>query len=93
MEEMTFRHTGFSTPSLEDTVRFWSEVMGFHPMPTVERKGDWIWQFTALIARSTSSRIFHATEQFLNSTSFASPPAHPGSPGLPTIALVMCVSR
>jgi catechol 2,3-dioxygenase-like lactoylglutathione lyase family enzyme len=48
MEKIVFDHTGFITPSLEDSVRFWSEVMGFDPMPSVERKGDWVAPFTGV---------------------------------------------
>lgn len=39
---ITFDHTGFITPDLEGSLRFWSETMGFDPKPVVERKGDWV---------------------------------------------------
>lgn len=48
MEKIAFDHTGFITPSLEGSVRFWSEVMGFDPMPSVERKGSWVAPFTGV---------------------------------------------
>jgi catechol 2,3-dioxygenase-like lactoylglutathione lyase family enzyme len=48
MEKVDFDHTGFITPSLEGSVRFWSEVMGFDPKPSVERKGDWVAPFTGV---------------------------------------------
>jgi catechol 2,3-dioxygenase-like lactoylglutathione lyase family enzyme len=48
MEKVVFDHTGFITPSLEGSVRFWSEVMGFDPRPSVERKGDWVAPFTGV---------------------------------------------
>jgi len=48
MEKVVFDHTGFITPSLEGSVRFWSEVMGFDPKPGVERKGDWVAPFTGV---------------------------------------------
>jgi catechol 2,3-dioxygenase-like lactoylglutathione lyase family enzyme len=48
MEKVAFDHTGFITPSLEGSVRFWSEVMGFDPKPSVERKGDWVAPFTGV---------------------------------------------
>jgi catechol 2,3-dioxygenase-like lactoylglutathione lyase family enzyme len=48
MENVVFDHTGFITPSLEGSVRFWSEVMGFEPKPSVERKGDWVAPFTGV---------------------------------------------
>src|ERR1700720_939579 len=48
MEKIVFDHTGFITPSLEGSVRFWSEVMGFDPKPSVERKGDWVAPFTGV---------------------------------------------
>lgn len=48
MKTIAFDHTGFITPSLEGSVRFWSEVMGFDPKPSVERKGDWVAPFTGV---------------------------------------------
>lgn len=45
---VVFDHTGFITPSLEGSVRFWSEVMGFKPNPSVERDGDWVSSFTGI---------------------------------------------
>ena len=48
MDDIVFDHTGFITPSLEGSVRFWSEVMGFEPKPSVERRGDWVAPFTGV---------------------------------------------
>ncbi|MBX3538269.1 MAG: VOC family protein [Chelatococcus sp.] len=43
-----FDHTGFITPSLEKSVAFWTEVMGFEPRPIVERSGEWVPPFTGI---------------------------------------------
>jgi catechol 2,3-dioxygenase-like lactoylglutathione lyase family enzyme len=48
MSETVYDHTGFITPSLEGSVRFWSETMGFDPKPIVERVEPWVEGFTGV---------------------------------------------
>ncbi len=57
MENVTFIHTGFITPSLEGSVRFWCDVMGFVAKPSVERNGDWVEPFTGV--KGATLKIAH----------------------------------
>lgn len=45
LPEMVFDHTGFITPDIEASVRFWEDVMGFEAQPIGERRKDWISHF------------------------------------------------
>ncbi|WP_417280257.1 VOC family protein [Celeribacter sp.] len=45
LPEMTFDHTGFITPDIEASVRFWEDVMGFEAQPIGERRKEWISHF------------------------------------------------
>lgn len=42
---MIFDHTGFITPDIEVSVRFWEDVLGFEAQPIGERRKSWIGQF------------------------------------------------
>jgi catechol 2,3-dioxygenase-like lactoylglutathione lyase family enzyme len=50
-------HSGFITPSVEQSVRFWTEVMGFEAKPIVERTGEWVSAFTGV--PGSTLRIAH----------------------------------
>lgn len=45
LPDITFDHTGFITPDLETSVRFWEDILGFRAQPIGERKEAWISQF------------------------------------------------
>jgi catechol 2,3-dioxygenase-like lactoylglutathione lyase family enzyme len=48
LDGTVYDHTGFITPSLDGSVRFWTETMGFEAKPTVERYGAWVESFTGV---------------------------------------------
>lgn len=43
--ECTYDHTGFITPDVEASVKFWTEVMGFEAQPIGARRQEWISTF------------------------------------------------
>lgn len=45
---MVFDHTGFITPDIDASVRFWEEVMGFEAQPIGERRKEWIGHFMGI---------------------------------------------
>ncbi len=42
---IVFDHTGFITPDIEASVRFWEDAMGFEAQPIGERRKSWIASF------------------------------------------------
>lgn len=42
---LRFDHTGFITPDIEASVRFWEDVLGFEAQPIGERTNPWISDF------------------------------------------------
>lgn len=45
LPDIVFDHTGFITPDIEASVRFWEDVMGFEAQPIGERRKEWISHF------------------------------------------------
>jgi catechol 2,3-dioxygenase-like lactoylglutathione lyase family enzyme len=48
MPAIEFAHTGWVTRSLDESLAFWTGVMGFTVQSVVERSGDWIAGFTGV---------------------------------------------
>ncbi|YCI06163.1 VOC family protein (plasmid) [Ensifer sp. D2-11] len=42
LPDFIFDHTGFITPDIEVSVRFWRDVLGFEARPIGERRQEWI---------------------------------------------------
>jgi catechol 2,3-dioxygenase-like lactoylglutathione lyase family enzyme len=42
LPDIHFDHTGFITPDIDVSVRFWEEVLGFEAQPVGERRRPWI---------------------------------------------------
>jgi catechol 2,3-dioxygenase-like lactoylglutathione lyase family enzyme len=55
--DIQFDHTGFITPSVERSIDFWTNVMGFEARPVVERRGPWVASFTGVAGGAI--RIVH----------------------------------
>lgn len=45
LPEILFDHTGFITPDIDASTRFWEEVLGFRAQPIGERRREWISHF------------------------------------------------
>lgn len=45
LPDICFDHTGFITPDIEGSVRFWQDVLGFEAQPIGERRQEWIGRF------------------------------------------------
>ena len=48
LPEITFDHTGFITPDIDASVRFWDGVLGFKAQPIGTRRLPWIAAFTGV---------------------------------------------
>ena len=46
--ECVYDHTGFITPDIDQSVQFWTEVMGFDSQPIGQRRQEWISIFTGV---------------------------------------------
>lgn len=42
LPQISFDHTGFITPDIDASVRFWEDALGFEARPVGERRRDWI---------------------------------------------------
>lgn len=74
-------HVGWTTPSLDRSIAFWVDVMGFTLLSSVERTGDWISTFTGVPgARLRIAHLEHRGQrlEFLEFVRGAA-----GCPGLP----------
>lgn len=45
LPEISFDHTGFITPDIAASVRFWQDVLAFDAQPVGERRQEWIGAF------------------------------------------------
>lgn len=45
LPDITFDHTGFITPDIETSVRFWQDMLGFQAQPIGERRLPWVAAF------------------------------------------------
>lgn len=54
---MVFDHTGFITPDIQASVRFWEDALGFEAQPIGERRREWISGFLGV--EGVSVRLVH----------------------------------
>lgn len=45
LPDILFDHTGFITPDIDASVRFWEDVLGFEAQPVGVRRKEWISRF------------------------------------------------
>lgn len=45
LPEILFDHTGFITPDIDASIRFWEDVLGFEAQPVGARRRAWIGRF------------------------------------------------
>lgn len=55
--EVVFDHTGFITPDIEASVRFWEKALGFEAKPIGERRKAWISAFLGV--EGVAVRLVH----------------------------------
>ncbi|SIS69000.1 VOC family protein [Paracoccus saliphilus] len=57
LPDISFDHTGFITPDMETSVRFWQDVLGFEAQPIGVRHQEWLGGFMGV--EGAQARLVH----------------------------------
>ncbi|WP_323038932.1 VOC family protein [Gemmobacter sp.] len=80
LPEMVFDHTGFITPDIDASVRFWQDTMGFQAQPIGDRRLPWLAAFTGVDGAQVRLVHLYGHGAHIEFIQFETPqdvPAHP----------------